>query len=74
MSFFNTLKIGFTYATDSTLRFAKAESQYVVLCDACFHGSGFGLMVENYLVDQEGKTKKNTLEYPLVRNFLQQRN
>ena len=55
---FNTLKADVTRATDLTLRLAKPGLQYVILCDASFHGTGFMLMIEDYLIDQKGKTKK----------------
>ena len=51
---FNTLKPDLTRATDLTVRLAK----YVILCDASFHGTGFVLMIEDYLIDQKDKTKK----------------
>ena len=51
----NTLKADLTLATDLTLRLAKPGLQYVILCDASFHGTGFVLMIENYLTDQKGK-------------------
>ena len=54
----NTLKTDLTRATDLILRLAKPGLQYVILCDACFHGSGFVLMIEDYLIDQKGKAKK----------------
>ena len=31
---------------------------YCQYCDASFHGTGFVLMIEDYLIDQKGKTKK----------------
>ena len=52
----NTLKADLTRATDLALRLAKAGLQYVILCDASFHGTGFVLMIEDYLIDQMGKT------------------
>ena len=54
----NTLKADLTRATDLTFRLAKPGLQYVILCDASFHGTGFVLMIEDYLVDQKGGTKK----------------
>ena len=54
----STLKADLTRATDLTLRLAKPGLQYVILCDASFHGTGFVLMIEDYLIDQKGKTKK----------------
>ena len=54
----NALKADLTRATDLTLRLAKPGLQYVILCDASFHGTGFVLMIEDYLIDQKGKTKK----------------
>ena len=40
------------------LRLTKPGLQYVILCDASFHGTGFVLMIEDYLIDQKSKTKK----------------
>ena len=54
----NTSQADLTRATDLTLRLAKPGLQYVILCDASFHGTGFVLMIEDYLIDQKGKTKK----------------
>ena len=54
----NTLKADLTRATDLTLRLAKPGLQYAIFCDASFHGTGFVLMIEDYLIDQKGKTKK----------------
>ena len=54
----NTLKADLTRATDLTLSLAKPGLQYVILCDASFHGTGFLLMIEDYLIDQKGQTKK----------------
>ena len=55
---FNTLKADLTRATNLTLRLGKPGLQYVILCDASFRSTGFVLMVEDYLIDQKGKTKK----------------
>ena len=54
----NTSKADLTRATDSTLRLAKPGLQCVILCDASFHGTGFVLMIEDYLMDQKGKTEQ----------------
>ena len=54
----NTLKAHLTRATDLTLPLAKPGLQYVILCDASFHGIGFVLRIEDYLIDQKGKIKK----------------
>ena len=53
-----TFKADLTRATNLTLRLAKPGLQYVILCDASFHGIGFALMIEDDLIDQKGKTKK----------------
>ena len=58
---FNTLKADLTHATDLTLGLAKPGLQYVILCDACFHGTGFVLLIEDYLIDQKGKHTKTYL-------------
>ena len=55
---FNTSKADLTRATELMLRLAKPGLQYVIICDASFHGTGFVLMIEDYLIDQKGKTKK----------------
>ena len=52
------LKADLTRVTDLTLRLAKPRLQYVILCDVSFHGTGFVLMIEDYLIDQKGKTKE----------------
>ena len=41
------LKVDLTRATDLTIRLATPSLQYVILCDASFHGTGFVLMVED---------------------------
>ena len=43
-------------ATNVTLRLPKPGLQYVILCDASYHGAGFVLMVEDY-VNETGKKK-----------------
>ena len=68
---FNTAKADLTRATYLTLPLAKSGLQYVILSDASFHGTGFVLMIEDYLIDQKGKTKNLTLQYLLVREFSQ---
>ena len=45
-------------ATEMTLRLAKPGLQYVLLCDASYHGAGFVLMIEDYCKDQKLKEKK----------------
>ena len=40
------LKANLTSATDLTLRLAQPGFQYVILCDASFHGTGFVSMIE----------------------------
>ena len=46
-------------ATNVTLRLPKPGLQYVILCDASYHGAGFVLMVEDY-VKETGKKEKKT--------------
>ena len=53
-----TLKSDLTRATNLTLRLAKPGLQYFFLCDASYHGTGFVLMIEDCLQDQNGKEKK----------------
>ena len=46
-------------ATNVTLQLPKRGLQYVILCDASYHGAGFVLMVEDY-VNETGKKEKKT--------------
>ena len=46
-------------ATNVTMRLPKPGLQYVILCDASYHGAGFALMVEDY-VNETGKKEKKT--------------
>ena len=46
-------------ATNVTLRLPKPGLQYVILCDASYHGAGFVLMVED-CVNETGKKEKKT--------------
>ena len=41
-----------------TVRLAKPGLQYVIFCDASSRGTGFVFLIEGYLIDQKGKTKK----------------
>ena len=52
------LKHDLLQATTITLRLPKPDLQYVILCDASCHGTGFVLMVEDYVnTENKGKTK-----------------
>ena len=53
------LKADLNLATNLTLRLPKHGLQHVIHCDASFHGTGFVLMIEDYLIDQIGKQQKN---------------
>ena len=55
---FETIKKDLLQATKTTLRLAKPGQQYVILCDASYYSSGFVLMIEDYLVEKDGKTKQ----------------
>ena len=46
------LKTDLQKATNLTLRLAKPGLQYVLLCDASYYGSGFVLMIEDYILEQ----------------------
>ena len=56
------LKTDLQKATNLTLRLAKPGLQYVLLCDASYYGSGFVLMIEDYILDQ----KKRNLYAPVA--------
>ena len=52
------LKHDLIQATEITLRLPKPGLQYVILCDASYHGTGFVLMVEDYVkTDNKGEVK-----------------
>ena len=52
------LKHDLIQATEITLRLPKPGLQYVILCDASYHGTGFVLMVEDYVkTDNRGEMK-----------------
>ena len=55
----NLIKKDLMEATNVTLRLPKPGLQYVILCDASYHGAGFLLMVEDY-VNETGKKEKKT--------------
>ena len=52
------LKTDLWNATKTTLRLPKPGLQYVIFCDASFHGTVFVLMVEDFLSDRKGQEKK----------------
>ena len=54
---FKTLCEDLQRATELTLRLAKANAQFVLLCDASYHGAGFVLMVETS--DDNRSKRKN---------------
>ena len=54
------LKHDLIQATEITLRLPKPGLQYVILCDASYHGTDFVLMVEDYVkTDNKGEVKTN---------------
>ena len=55
---FDTIKSDLLQATKTTLRLAKPGQQYVLLCDASYYSCGFDLMIDDYLVEKEAKTKQ----------------
>ena len=56
---FEEIKRKLLQATEKTLRLAKSDQQYVFLCDASYYSSGFVLMIEDYLEqEQKDGTKK----------------
>ena len=60
-------------ATNVTLRLPKPGLQYVIICDASYHGAGLLLIVEDY-VNETGKKKKTYALVSLDRISLTQRN
>ena len=54
----DTTKADLTRARDLTLLLAKPGLQYVILCDASFHGTRLVLRIEDFSIDQTGKAKK----------------
>ena len=53
-----TLKADLIQATTLTLRLPKPGLQYVILCDASYHGTGFVLMVEDYVKNEKNEEVK----------------
>ena len=53
-----TIKQDLLRATEITLRLPKPGLQYVILCDASYHGTGFVLMVEDYVKENNSGEKK----------------
>ena len=51
-------------ATETTLRLAKPDKQYVILTDASYHQAGYVLMIEDYL--QPSNDMKTTRTYAPV--------
>ena len=62
-------------ATNVTLLLPKPGLQYVILCNASYHGADFVLIMENH-VSETGKKEKrrHTLLYRLDRTCLTQHN
>ena len=52
------LKNDLIKATNLTLRLAKPGLQYVLLCDASYYGTGFVLMIEDYVKTPNKKDRK----------------
>ena len=61
---FRQIKNDLLKATTTTLRLAKPNQQYVILCDASYHCSGFVLMIEDYLDNSQGGKQKHTHQFP----------
>ena len=55
---FEAIKKDLLEATKTTQRLAKPGQQYVILCGASCYSSGFVLMIEDYLVEEDGKKKQ----------------
>ena len=53
-----TIKQDLLRATGITLRLPKPRQQHVILCNASYHGSGFILMVEDYVKENNSGEKK----------------
>ena len=56
---FETLKEKLKTTATQTLRLAKPGLQYVILCDASYHSSGFVLMIEDYVKNVKGEDVKS---------------
>ena len=61
-------------ATNVTLRLPRPGLQYVILCDASYHGAGFVLMVEDYVNETGKKEKKKYAPVSFGSHSLMQRN
>ena len=56
---FDTLKEKLQTTTTQTLGLAKPGLQYAILCDASYHSSGFMLMTEDYVKNEQGESVKS---------------
>ena len=55
---FETIKKDLLQATKTTLRLPKPGQQYVILCNASYYSNGYVLMIEDCLVENDGKKKQ----------------
>ena len=53
-----TLRKVLEQACQLSLRLPKPNAQYVILTDASFYAAGYVLLIEDYSIDQTGKTHK----------------
>ena len=67
---FHNKKQDLPKATDTTLRLAKPGQQYVIVCDASFYSSGFVLMIEDNLEEEDRKKNKSVHLYPTDHSYL----
>ena len=56
---FDTLKDKLQTTATQTLRLAKPGLQYAILCDASYHSSGFVLLIEDYVKNEQGESVKS---------------
>ena len=56
---FEVLQEKLQITATQTLRLAKPGLQYAILCDAIYHSSGFVLMIEDYINNNQGETVKS---------------
>ena len=66
---FETMKQDHLQATKTAFCLAKPGQQYVILCDASYYSSGYVIMIEDYLEQQDGTKNRPMPQFFLVRNF-----
>ena len=71
---FQILREKLETTTTQALTLAKPGLQHAILCDASYHSSGFVLMIEDYVKNNQGETVKSYALYHLDQKSSKQHN